>query len=65
VTQFQTALPEVLTAQVVRHAAGSPSKVFAQDETRLGLLPIIRRRITACGVQPVVTVTPQCDHFYL
>ncbi len=39
--------------------------MFAQDETRLGLLPIIRRRITACGVQPVVTVMHKFDNFYL
>jgi hypothetical protein len=40
-------------------------KVFAQDETRLGLQPIIRRRITARGVQPVATVWPRFDNFYL
>ena len=40
-------------------------KVFAQDETRLGLLPLVRRRITACGVQPIATVTHTFDNFYL
>jgi transposase len=65
VTQFQTALPGVLTQHIANGAAGSPVKVFAQDETRLGLLPIVRRRITACGVQPVVTVTHKFDNFYL
>jgi transposase len=65
VTQFQTALPGVLTQQIANGAAGSPVKVFAQDETRLGLLPVVRRRITACGVQPVVTVTHKFDNFYL
>jgi putative transposase len=40
-------------------------KVFAQDETRLGLQPILRRRITACGVQPVARVWPRFDHFSL
>jgi transposase len=64
-TQFQTALPGALSEQIARQALGSPIKVFAQAETRLGLLPIIRRRITACGVQPVVTVTHQFDNFYL
>jgi putative transposase len=42
-----------------------PVKVFAQDESRVGLLPIIRRRITACGVQPIATVTHTFDSFYL
>lgn len=64
-TQFQTALPGALTQQIARHAVGSPVKVFAQDETRLGLLPIVRRRITACGVQPVRIVTHQFANFYL
>jgi hypothetical protein len=40
-------------------------KVFAQDETRLGVLPVVRRRITACGVQPIATVLHQFDNFYL
>ena len=40
-------------------------KVFAQDETRLGLQPILRRRITACGVPQVATVWPRFDNFYL
>jgi hypothetical protein len=42
-----------------------PVKVFAQDESRVGLLPIVRRRITACGVQPIATVTHQFAYFYL
>jgi hypothetical protein len=28
-------------------------------------LPIVRRRITACGVQPVITVTHTFENFYL
>jgi transposase len=65
VTQFQTTLPTILMAQCADHAPVDTLKVFAQDETRLGLLPVIRRRITACGVQPVATITPQFDNFYL
>jgi transposase len=58
-------LATVLTQQGKEHAAVGPLKVFAQDETRLGLLPVVRRRITARGVQPVATVTHQFDNFYL
>jgi hypothetical protein len=58
-------LPTVLTQQCKEHAAVGPVKVFAQDETRRGLLPLVRRRMTACGVQPVATVTHQFDNFYL
>jgi transposase len=65
VTQFQTALPTVLTQQLDDHSPVGTVKVFAQDETRLGLLPVVRRRITARGVQPVATVTHQFDNFYL
>jgi putative transposase len=65
VTQFQTTLPTVLTQQLDDRGSVNPVKVFAQDETRLGLLPVVRRRITACGVQPVATVTYQFDNFYL
>ena len=52
-------------AQCADHAPVDPRKVFAQDETRLGLLPVIRRRMTACGVPPVATITYQFDHFSL
>jgi transposase len=65
VTQFQTALPTLLTQQCADRSSSDTLKVFAQDETRLGLLPVVRRRITACGVQPVATVTYQFDNFYL
>ena len=63
--QFQTTLPTVLTQQLADRGSVSPVKVFAQDETRLGLLPVVRRRVTACGVQPVATVRYQFDNFYL
>jgi hypothetical protein len=33
-----------------------PVRVFSQDESRLGLLTVRRRRLTACGVQPVGSV---------
>ena len=41
-TQFPTALPGLLTQHITDRAGGSPVKVCAHDETRLGLLPIIR-----------------------
>ena len=62
---FPTALPTKLTQQLAGNRDGLPVKVFAQDETRLGLQPILRRRITACGVQPVATVWQRFDNFYL
>jgi len=65
VTQFQTALPTILLAQLEDRTCVGTVKVFAQDETRLGLLPVVRRRITAYGVQPIASVTHQFDNFYL
>lgn len=63
--EFPTVLPSKLTQQLAGNRDGLPMKVFAQDETRLGLQPILRRRITACGVQPVATVWQRFDNFYL
>jgi putative transposase len=65
VKAFPTALPTKLTQQLAGNRDGLPVKVFAQDATRLGLQPIIRRRMTACGVQPVVTVWQRFDNFSL
>jgi hypothetical protein len=65
VKQFQTELPTRLTASCQGRAPDEPIKVFAQDESRVGLLPIVRRRITACGVQPIATVAHTFDNFYL
>jgi transposase len=65
VTQFQTTLAPLLIQQLEGRTAVSSLTVLAQDETRLDLLPIVRRRITACGVQPIATVTHTFDSFYL
>ena len=64
-TQCQTPFPPVLTQQGKAHASGGPVKVFAHDETRLGLLPVVRRRITACGVQAGAPGTHPFDKFSL
>jgi transposase len=42
-----------------------PVRVFRQDESRLGLLTVRRRRLTACGVQPVGSVQHVFDWFYV
>ena len=64
-TQFPTACPPLRTPQRDSRSSVDPSKVFAQDETRLGFLPGVRRRMTARGVQPVAPVPYQCDNFSL
>lgn len=40
-------------------------RVFSQDESRLGLLTVRRRRLTACGVQPVGLVQHTFEWFYI
>ena len=40
-------------------------RLFCQDESRFGILPVVQRRITSCGVKPVATVDYQYDWFYL
>lgn len=63
--QFLAELPTRLIEPCQRRAPDAPIKVFAQDESRVGLLPIVRRRLTACGVQPIATVAHTFDNFYL
>jgi len=40
-------------------------KYWSQDESRCGLLPIKRHRITAKGVQPVCSGAYNFENFYL
>jgi hypothetical protein len=40
-----------------------PVRVFSQDESRLGLLPGRRRRLTADGGQPIGVIQPTCEWF--
>lgn len=49
---FQATYADQLRA-VCRTTDQRPVKVFAQDEGRIGLLTVRRRRLTARGVQPV------------
>jgi transposase len=40
-------------------------RVFSQDESRVGLLTVRRRRLTACGVQPVGSIQHVFKWFYV
>ena len=42
-----------------------PVRIFCQDESRFGLLPIQRRRITLTGVKPLGTVQYRFENFYI
>ena len=40
-------------------------RLFCQDESRLGLMPITRRRITLSGVKPIQQQRPAYQSYYL
>ena len=42
-----------------------PVKVWTQDESRLGLMTSLRRRLTCKGVKPLALCQHQFDNFYL
>jgi transposase len=46
-------------------AAESPVRVFCQDESRVGLLPVQRRRVTLSGIKPIGTVQYGFENFYV
>jgi hypothetical protein len=43
----------------------SSIRVFVQDESRFGLMPIIRRRITIKGVKPIQKVQHKFENYYV
>jgi hypothetical protein len=67
VAQFHTPLSsQLLTAVHAAHQQGYPGcRMWAQDESRCGLLPIVRRRITALGIQPVLSSAYRFESLYL
>jgi transposase len=42
-----------------------PVRLFCEDESRFGLLPVQRRRITLSGIKPVGQVQYQFENFYV
>ena len=61
---FQATCQERLQ-DVIPPESTRPVRVFSQDESRLGLLTVRRRRLTACGVQPVGSVQHVFEWFYV
>jgi transposase len=59
-------LDKVTEVQAVpQTSAERPVRVFCQDESRVGRLPVQRRRMTVSGVKPVGPVQYQFENFYL
>lgn len=68
------AFVRTFAAQVAEAKAAAPPpregafqrvRLFAGEESRLGLLPILRHRITLKGVQPIAPVAHRFDFLYL
>ncbi|WP_259077812.1 IS630 family transposase [Salinibacter ruber] len=49
----------------IRTEASRPVRLFCQDESRFGLMPITRDRITLSGVKPIQVQKPGYQNFYL
>lgn len=65
--QCQATLSPQLQAQVPRaqHRGYQQWRLWAQDESRCGLLPLRRRRITARGVHPLLSAASRFESLYL
>lgn len=50
---------------VEKGAKYSHIRLWAEDETRIGLMPIHRRRITAKGVRPIIGSQMKREYYYL
>jgi transposase len=61
---FQASCQEQLQ-RVIPPENTRPVRVFSQDESRVGLLTVRRRRLTACGVQPVGSIQHGFEWFYV
>lgn len=63
----QVAFQEELPARIetIRVEADRPVRLFCQDESRFGLMPITRCRITLPGVGPIQQHQPAYESFYL
>jgi len=63
----QVAFKEGLSARIekIRAEASRPIRLFYQDESRFGLMPITRGRITLSGVKPIQVQKPGYQNFYL
>jgi transposase len=64
---FSDILQDTLMAEQSKGQPGQarPVRIFCQDESRFGLLPIQRRRLTLTGVKPLGAVQYRFENFYV
>ena len=67
VTLFKQSLTDTIKGLIsqAKEKGFEQVRLWSQDESRCGLLPIIRHRITARGVQPILKTNFACESFYL
>jgi hypothetical protein len=63
-TAFKEELPGKLETLIADRDVDN-IRILAQDESRFGLMPVTRRRITAKGVKPIQKVQFQFESYYL
>ena len=65
--QEQVAFKEKLPGRIetIQTEDERPIRLFCQDESRFGLMPITRRRIALSGVKPIQQQRPAYQNFYL
>ena len=61
---FQNEFTTTVQALIPRQP-GLPLRLFVEDESRFGLLPVIRRRITLKGVKPIQPIQHVFENYYL
>lgn len=64
VGKFRNGFTDQLNS-LVKDKQATSVRVFVQDESRFGLIPIIRRRITLKGVKPIQKVQHKFDNYYV
>ena len=63
-SEFHDGFSDQLSS-LAKDSEASSIRVFAQDESRFGLMPIIRKRITLKGVKPIQKVQHKFDNYYV
>ena len=62
-TDFSHHVAEAVVSK--KRCASQGVRLFSQDETRYGLLPVINRRITLPGIKPVAEINSRYESVYL
>ena len=62
---FKATFEETLREAIPNTHSVPKIRIFAQDESRFGLLPVVRKRITCKGVKPIGYLKYSFENYYL